>query len=160
MAYEICFVITNGQVRKRFFWVTRSSKGFYFAFASKGGGHFSYHADGTAHFVFDSKIKVPEESKRTPIDQIKGVEFFQGISSIVTDSFLDEFKTPVFDDTRFDSIVYIDNRKDAILNAHIYLVEPYKHGEIPIIKSSNTQLYLFTKTTPWLAIITFEQASE
>ena len=66
--FEVCFVITNGVIKRRFLWVTCRKSGFYFAFASKGGGHQSYHSDGTSHFKTDDGTKIPDFNKKSCCD--------------------------------------------------------------------------------------------
>lgn len=90
--------------------------------------------------------------KGPPLDQITGYVTLGNSSSDISTQALRGFSE--FKDDQIDKIIYLDNRTfGPFVNTCIFLVEPYRHGEIPLHIHQPCFYYLITHTIPWVVVI-------
>jgi hypothetical protein len=156
MSFKVCFVITNGIIRKKFLWISRRKSGFYIAFATPGGIHQSYHQDGKSHMKVGKSEKVSDLANRPPLDSIVDAHFVTSGGFLINDDALDLLQLPEFKDEQIDRVIYLDNRLLKGVSFQIWLVEPWKQAQVPLIMDKRAHMHLFTHTQPWLAIVLYD----
>jgi hypothetical protein len=156
--FQLLWVITNGIIQRKFLWITVRKTGIYVAFGGPGNIHTSYHMDGKFHWKVNNITQ--NLGCNPPLPSIPGPILIQSATAAISDDALDRFKLTIFDDSPVNSLIYIDNR--ILPNAvyyHVWVVPPFKHGDVPLITKDPAHIHLCTHTNPWIEVIIYEQRS-
>jgi hypothetical protein len=155
--FKILWVVTNGCVQRNFLWVTIRSTGIYVAFGGPVGVHTSYHSDGTFHWKTDDGYTIDLQPK-PPLPDILEPILIQSATSIIRDDVLDQFELTNFTDQPVDRVIYLDNRMlPEAIYYHVWVVPPFRHGDVPLMTEHPAHLHLITHTNPWIEVIIYEQ---
>jgi len=157
--FSICWVITDGEHRWKYLWIKRRRSGVYLAHALPDGFHESYHADGTHHWKSADGNKQPL-TNGPPLDSIHGFVALTSSSADIRPETLRRLELSEFEDEaidgrgeKVDKIIYLDCRTfGPYAYSKIYLVEPFRHGQVPIDIDRPSHLYLVTHTVPWILV--------
>jgi hypothetical protein len=155
--FSSCWVVTDGKRSWQYLWINRRSTGLYVANTLPGGFHESYHADGAHHWKDWDKEKIPLRPG-PPLDTFTGWMALGSTSATISSEALDTFAE--FKQEEADQVIYLDNRTlGPHIHTMIYLVEPYRHAEVPLWIDRPFFLYLVTQTVPWLMITIADQSA-
>jgi len=154
--FKILWVVTNGEIRRNFLWVTVRKTGIYVAFGGPLPAHTSYHTDGTFHWKVKGQ-KVHSEA-RPPLRDIGEPQLIQSATAVISDHVLSGFDLSTFGDEPVDRVVYLDNRvlPDAI-SYHVWAVPPFRHGAVPLFAHEPAHIHIITHTNPWIQVVIYEQ---
>jgi hypothetical protein len=156
--FSICWVITDGVHCWKYLWIKRLKSGVYVAHTLPGGFHESYHSDGRRHWRQQGGTTLPLPDG-PPLDSITGVVPLHRCAGSVRPGDLLRIGSPEFKDDPVDKLIYIDSRRfGPYALAEVYLVEPFKHGEVPLHIGHPWHLYLVSHTIPWILITIGEPA--
>jgi hypothetical protein len=154
--FEILWVITNGQMRKKFLWIAIRKSGIYVADGTPFNVHTSYHTDGTFHWKIKKRKQVFDKIPALP--DIPKPILIQNASTSIDDDYLVSFNFANFEDRLVDEIIYLDNRKlPNGINYHVWAVPPFRHGEIPLHTDNPAYIHIITHTNPWIEVIIYEE---
>lgn len=154
--FKILWAITNGAVRRNFLWVTVRKTGIYVAFGGPGHTHTSYHTDGRLHWKSDQQTT--ELEHQPPLPDIGKPVLIQSATTTITDEVLDRFDLTSFEDSLVDRVIYLDNRMlPEEVYYHVWLVPPFRHGEVPLMTNYPAHIHIITHTNPWIEVVIYEQ---
>ena len=155
--FKACWVITDGTRRWKYLWIVRRASGLYIAHTLPGGFHESYHSDGTRHWKDQRGHETPLGSG-PPLDAFSGWLALSSSSSTISSQALDGYSE--FVDEPVDKLLYMDNRTfGPYVHTLVYLVEPYRHAEVPMSIDRPCFIYLITHTIPWIMISMADQSA-
>lgn len=155
--YQICWVITNGDLRRKYLWINRRPSGFYIALGMPRGIHTTYHQDGKRHWKIGSGGQRTDLKNGLPFDSLSGAVLVQNATTSITDDTLDDWELAEFNDEDIDRVFYLDNRQlPDYLYYEVFLVEPFKHSEISLHTDKPVHFHLLTHTLPWIAVLIYE----
>ncbi len=154
--FSVCWVITDGQRKWKYLWINRRDTGLYVAHTLPGGFHESYHSSGQRHWA-DASGNRTALPQGPPLDAISGhIPLGNRGSNISTES-LSRSGISEYNEEPIDKVIYLDNRTfGPWVNSTIFLVEPYKHGDIPMHTRHPCFYYLITHTNPWLVVTIYD----
>lgn len=153
--FEVLWVITNGQVRRKFLWVAVRRSGIYVADGTPINFHTSYHTDGRFHWKSKKHIKVFDN--KPPLPNISEPIIIQTASTSITDDSLDFFGLADFEDRLVDKILYLDNRRlPDWIYYQVWAVPPFRHGDVPLFTDKPAHINIITHTNPWIEVIIYE----
>jgi hypothetical protein len=154
--FKILWVVTNGEIRRKFLWITIRKSGIYVADGSPDNFHTSYHTDGRFHWK--SKNRKIAHEKRPPLPNILEPVIIQTVSLSITDDSLDMYELTNFDDQLVDKIFYLDNRMlPEGIYYHVWAVPPFRHGDVPLHTDKPAHIHIITHTNPWIEVIIYEE---
>jgi len=157
--YRLCWIITNGVIRKRFLWIVVRKTGIYVALGMPDGIHTSYHNDG--RFQWRSKeLSIDERFKcRPPLDKLDKPILIQNATSSIDDSILDGFDLSNFsEDELINEIIYLDNRAlPQTIYYEVWAVPPFLHSQVSLHTDSPAHLHMVTHTNPWILVLIYDQ---
>jgi hypothetical protein len=150
--FSVCWAVTDGKKQYSYLWITRRKTGVYVASATEGGSHHSYHSNGHQH-IKSGRGKVMNLASGPPLDQIRGyVSLGTRSSSIATEAL--EAIGGRFPTRPANKVILLDNRLfGPWVYSHIYLVEPFRHGEVPLGIDHPSFVYVVTHTVPWFVVV-------
>ena len=134
--------------------------GVYVASGMPGGFHTSYHSDGRFHWRSrDPKFTERFEDK-PPLSQLSAPIMVQSGTSAIDDNALELFNLSEFTDESTNVVIYLDNRILApYIYYHVWVVPPFRHGQVPLHLDRPAYLHLVTHTNPWIQTVIYEQFS-
>jgi hypothetical protein len=95
------------------------------------------------------------------LDQLKGAVAMRTSSSDISSEALSRGGYPEFKDEQADRLIYIDNRVlPNWIHTHVWLVEPFRHSEVPLIIEYPVDFHLVTHTLPWIAVLIYEDPKD
>ncbi|MGO8762201.1 MAG: hypothetical protein ACLP2P_15880 [Desulfobaccales bacterium] len=154
--FEILWVITNGQVHRKFLWIAIRKSGIYVADGTPFNFHTSYHADGRFHWK--SKKYKQILNNKPPLPNIPEPIIIQTATTSITDDSLDFFGLANFEDRLVDKILYLDNRMlPEWIYYDVWAVPPFRHGDVPLHTNNPAHIHIITHTNPWIEVIIYEQ---
>jgi len=154
--FELAWIITNGSIQRVFLWVTLRRTGIYVAFGGPGNVHTSYHTDGRFHWKIG---KVTQELGRKPrLPNIPRPVLIQNATTAITNDALDRFELADFGHRPVDRVIFMDNRMlpDA-LHYDVWVVPPFRHGDVPLNTEWPAHIHIATHTNPWIELVVYEQ---
>lgn len=152
LPFSICWVITDGTHRWKYLWIIRRKSGVYVAHTLPGGFHESYHADGTHHWKKEDGTTIPL-SKGLPLDQLKAYVTLGTSSADIRSQTLVSMGLSEFADEAVDKLIYLDSRTfGPHAHTQIHLVEPFRHGEVPLHVDRPCHYFLVNHTIPWILV--------
>ena len=154
--FEVLWVITNGRIERQFIWLTARKTGIYVAFGGPEGFHLSYHTDGTVHWkVARQKL---HSQKRQPLLKITDPSEIQSATVVINDEALARFGLKKFTNKPVDSVIYLDNRMlPEAIYYQVWIIPPFKHGDVPLMTDQPAHFHLLTHTVPWVGVFIYEQ---
>jgi len=157
--FKILWVVTNGDVRRNFLWITVRKSGIYVAFGGPGDLHTSYHADGAFHWkAGEHTIKL---DRKPPLPDIPEPVLVQSATSVINDEALDRFELTNFIDKPVDRVVYLDNRMlPEAIYYHVWAVPPFQYGIVPLLTAHPAHIHVITHTNPWIQVVIYEQGEK
>jgi hypothetical protein len=82
----------------------------------------------------------------------------QSATTTITDEVLDRFDLTSFEDSLVDRVIYLDNRMlPEAVYYHVWVVPPFRHGEVPLMTNHPAHIHVITHTNPWLDVVICEQ---
>ncbi len=156
--FKILWVVTNGRVQRNFLWLTIRGTGIYVAFGGPVGVHTSYHSDGTFHWKTDDGNTTIDLKPKPALPDIPGPILVQSATGVIRDDALNRFELTNFTDQPVDRVIYLDNRMlPEAIYYHVWVVPPFRHGDVPLMTEHPAHLHLITHTNPWIEVIIYEQ---
>jgi hypothetical protein len=154
--FKILWVVTNGDIRRNFLWITIRKSGIYVAFGGPGNIHTSYHADGAFHWK-QGKYTINLDRK-PPLPDIPAPVLVQSATSVINDEALGRFELTNFTDKPVDRVVYLDNRMlPEAIYYHVWAVPPFQYGIVPLLTDHPAHIHVTTHTNPWIQVVIYEQ---
>jgi hypothetical protein len=156
--FKILWVITDGAVQHNFLWITVRKTGIYVAFGGPGGIHTSYHTDGTFHWKVNKQSI--DLTPRPPLIELRAPVLIQNATAVVNTEALKGFELTSFINKPVDRVIYLDNRMlPESLHYEVWLVPPFRHGDVPLITEYPAHIHIVTHTLPWIQVIIYEEGS-
>lgn len=153
--FQLLWVITNGTIQRKFLWITVRKTGIYVAFGGPGNIHTSYHTDGQFHWKMNDISQ--ELGRRQPLPNLTEPILIQSATTAISNDVLERFELTIFDASPVNSVIYMDNRMlPHAVYYHVWVVPPFKHGDVPLMIDDPAHIHLCTHTNPWIEVIIYE----